>query len=223
MHEGDACTKFFHIQLSHRRKKNRIIRLKTGNGIAVTADEKAEALFHHFQGIMGTEQERTHTIDLEAIGVPTADLQRLDEPFSEEELWATIKTLHKDKGPGPDGFTAEFYQSSWEIIKADLLAAMNAFCRADRRGFRGLNNALITLLPKKVEAEEPGDYRPICLIHSFTKIMAKMMARRLALELDKLVDVNQSASFSKDRSMITSDSCTPRQNCSSKKTWPNYC
>lgn len=63
-----------------------------------------------------------------------------------------------------------------------------------------MNNSLITLLPKKVDVEEPGDYRLICLIHSFAKLMAKMMARRLAPELEKIVDVNQSA-FIQQRSI----------------------
>lgn len=127
-------------------------------------------------------------------------LAHLDAPFTEEELWTAIKTLPRDKAPGPDGFTAEFYRSAWPVIKVDLLAALNAFNRADRRGFRGINNALVTLLPKKVDAEEASDYRPICLIHSFTKILAKMMAGRLAPELETMVDVNQSA-FIKRRSI----------------------
>lgn len=56
-----------------------------------------------------------------------------------------------------------------------------------------MNNALITFLPKKEDANQPGDYRPICLIHSFTKIITKMMAHRLAPELHAMVDINQSA------------------------------
>lgn len=51
-----------------------------------------------------------------------------------------------------------------------------------------------------MEAQSPGDYRPICLIHSFAKILAKMMARRITAELQDLIDVNQSA-FIKKRSI----------------------
>lgn len=65
---------------------------------------------------------------------------------------------------------------------------------------QGLNSVLITLLPKKTYAQCAADYRPICLIHSFAKLMAKAMAQRLAPELNNLIDVNQSA-FIKQRSI----------------------
>jgi len=53
--------------------------------------------------------------------------------------------------------------------------------------------AYITLIPKKLEALEAKDYRPISLVHSFAKLVTKMMANRLAPHLDKLVATNQSA------------------------------
>jgi hypothetical protein len=28
--------------------------------------------------------------------------------------------MNPDKAPGPDGFTARFYQNNWDIIKSDL-------------------------------------------------------------------------------------------------------
>jgi hypothetical protein len=43
-----------------------------------------------------------------------------------------------------------------------------------------LNNALIVLLPKKVGAANPGDFRPITMIHSFAKLVSKILALRLA-------------------------------------------
>lgn len=125
---------------------------------------------------MGEEEQQGCSINFAAIGTPTANLAHLDISFTEEELWNTIKALPTEKALGPDGFTTEFYKSVWPIIKRDLLLALDAFNRADRRGMHGLNNALITLLPKKTEASRAGDYRPICLIHSFVKLLAKMMA-----------------------------------------------
>ena len=49
------------------------------------------------------------------------------------------------------------------------------------------------LLKKKNEAQEIRDYRPISLMHSFGKLIAKCLARRLALVLNDLVHPCQSA------------------------------
>jgi hypothetical protein len=56
--------------------------------------------------------------------------------------------------------------------------------------FRLLNTA--TLLPKKVDAVEVKDFRPISLIHSFAKLVTKLLANRLAPLLPSLLSANQS-------------------------------
>ncbi|KAM0912840.1 hypothetical protein ACQ4PT_012569 [Festuca glaucescens] len=70
----------------------------------------------------------------------------------------------------------------------------------DGRGFARLNRALITLIPKKQEAMEVKDYRPISLVHSFAKLFSKVMANRLRMRLGEVVSTNQSA-FVKGRTL----------------------
>ena len=73
------------------------------------------------------------------------------------------------------------------------MAAIQAFTHGDYRGLEKLNNALIVLLPKKVGASSPANFRPITMIHSFAKLISKILALRLAPKLDKLIDKNQNA------------------------------
>jgi hypothetical protein len=56
-----------------------------------------------------------------------------------------------------------------------------------------LNSAYITLVPKTTEALEVKDYRSISLVHSFVKIITKLLASRLAEKLPSLVSQCQSA------------------------------
>lgn len=58
---------------------------------------------------------------------------------------------------------------------------------------RDLNSANICLIPKKEEALRLEDFRPISLMHSFAKIVAKILASRLAPRLNELISQNQSA------------------------------
>ena len=60
-----------------------------------------------------------------------------------------------------------------------------------------LNSAYITLLPKRFDAEQVKDFRPISLVHSFAKLVTKILANRLASRLDKMVYPNQSAFIKK--------------------------
>lgn len=98
-----------------------------------------------------------------------------------------------DKSPGPDGFTILFYKTAWQVIKQDILHAFNALWSLDSRSLYLLNNAYLVLLKKKQEAHEIKDYRPISLIHSFSKIFTKALSRRVAPYLAELVRPNQSA------------------------------
>ena len=66
----------------------------------------------------------------------------------------------------------------------------------DSRGFCRLNRAHIVLIPKKEDAEEIGDYRPISLPHSTSKLFAKLLANRVRRKMPEIVGANQSAFIS---------------------------
>lgn len=51
--------------------------------------------------------------------------------------------------------------------------------------------------PKKQDPTKVVDYRPISLVHSFARIVTKLLAQRLAPELKHLISANQSAFIKK--------------------------
>jgi mannosylglycoprotein endo-beta-mannosidase len=117
----------------------------------------------------------------------------LEVQFTEAEVWAAICAMPTNKSPGPDGFTWEFYRHCWPIIKVDIMEALREVWVGRDQGFDGLNEALITLLPKKEGAVDLQDFRPISLVHSFARLLTKVLARRLAPRMPDLVDSNQTA------------------------------
>ena len=186
--EGDANTKFFHLQACHRSRKNYIESVRVGDARLVREEEKAEAFFKHFDDLLGTECTRT-ALDFNFLGLPTIDTSLLDVCFTEEEVWRTILEIPIDRAPGPDGFSGLFYRTAWSIIKPDIMRAFHALWSLDGRSLYLINQAYIVLLRKKGDASEISDYRPISLIHSFTKVLAT----RLAPLMQQLVKPNQSA------------------------------
>jgi hypothetical protein len=49
------------------------------------------------------------------------NINHLNRSITQNEIEAAIKSLLKRKSPGPDGFTAEFYQTSKEKLIPTLL------------------------------------------------------------------------------------------------------
>jgi hypothetical protein len=96
-----------------------------------------------------TAVPRSATLELPAFHRPGVDLAFLDQLFSEEIVWATIKSLPADRAPGPDGYIGQFYKSCWSVIKVDFMAALMTLQQGDARKLGLLNSAFITLLPKK--------------------------------------------------------------------------
>jgi hypothetical protein len=124
--EGDANTALFHASARYRKGKNLIATVISREGQTLTShDDKVAEFANFYNGLLGTHENREVTIDLEALGVPSPELANLDAPFSEEEVWETIKHLPSDKASRPDGFTGRFYKTCWPIIKTDVMAAIS--------------------------------------------------------------------------------------------------
>jgi hypothetical protein len=196
--EGDANTNFFHTHARHRKRKNFIAKLVADSVVCTSHEDKSRAVDDFYIKLLGTTANRAHSIDLQALGIPSHDLADLDAPFSEKEVWETIKQLPSDKAPGPIGFTGGFYKACWPIIKQDMMRAVSAIWSRRFRNFDKLNSAYITLIPKVVGADQVKDFRPISLVHSFAKLITKLLSNRLAGKLNEMVSPNQSA-FTKGR------------------------
>ncbi|GJT40304.1 RNA-directed DNA polymerase, eukaryota, partial [Tanacetum coccineum] len=105
-----------------------------------------------------------------------------------------------DKAPGPDGFTFGFYRRYWNLIESDVVNAVKwIFIHGSIP--KGGNSCFITLIPKIPNANMVKDFRPISLVGSVYKIVAKILANRLVTVLGDLVNEIQSA-FMTDRQIL---------------------
>lgn len=144
-------------------------------------EDKAAEIFTLYDKLLGTCEQREISINLDNLDLQQHDLSDLEVPFSDEEVWNTIRQLPSDKAPGLDGFTGRFYKMCWSTIKADVMADLAAVQGGNFRNMKLLNAALVK------------DFRPISLIHSFARLVTKLIANRLAGKLGEMVSTNQSA------------------------------
>ena len=93
-------------------------------------------------------------------------------------MLAALRDMNGDKAPGPNGFTTAFWQSSWEVVKEDVMRMFKEF-HVSGKFVKSLNNSFIVMIPKKGRVEDLKDIRPISLVGSLYKILAKVLANRL--------------------------------------------
>nr|GEZ61492.1 RNA-directed DNA polymerase, eukaryota, reverse transcriptase zinc-binding domain protein [Tanacetum cinerariifolium] len=129
-----------------------------------------------------------------------SDAVDLEREVSKEEVKRAVWDCGIDKAPGPDCFTFGFYRRFWNLIECDVVKAVKWFFLHERIPSGG-NSSFITLIPKVSNANLVKDFRPISLIGSVYKIVAKILANRLVLVLGDLVSDTQS-SFLKERQIL---------------------
>jgi hypothetical protein len=113
-------------------------------------------------------------------------------PFIVEEVRETVLQMEHNKAPGPDGFSAKFYQSCWAIIKDDLIELFWDFHNGNLPLF-SLNFGKIILLPKSREAMLIQQYRPIYLLNISFKIFTKVSTNRISQIAQKVISPSQTA------------------------------
>ena len=82
------------------------------------------------------------------MGLDNNEVERLELPFSEEEVFAALSDLGKNKAPSPDGYTMAFWLFCWDVVKVEVLGFFKD-CHKGGRFVKSLNATFLVLVPKK--------------------------------------------------------------------------
>jgi hypothetical protein len=120
--------------------------------------------------------------------------------LSVEEVVKAIRALPKGKAPGHDGIPMEFFQECEKEIAPDLHQAFTAMLNeGETSAF--INKGIITLIPKSGDHARLNNWRPITLLRSIYKILAKLLTGRLQAILPNIIRQNQTG-FMEGRSIL---------------------
>ncbi|GKD43572.1 RNA-directed DNA polymerase, eukaryota, reverse transcriptase zinc-binding domain protein, partial [Tanacetum coccineum] len=196
--EGDKNSKFFHGIVNQRRRSNSIHGVMN-DGIWTTDPIQVKDTFLNFF----KQKFELHDSNCDFPSAPSVstlnenDHLLLEKEVIMEEIKFTVCNCGNDKAPGPDDFTFGFIKWYWDIFSRDIMEFVIKFFDSKKMPL-GSNSSFITLIPKVSNPIHVKDYRPISLINVHYKIIAKILANRLAKVVDKIISQEQSAFISDD-------------------------
>lgn len=164
---GDRNTAYFHHHANHRHRRNRILKIKdlasvthtTQNDISSAAVNFFTSLFTSAQSFLDYDTF-FHCISFPQI---TEDEKSfMDRPFTEDEIWHALNSMHPTKASGPDGYHAKFFQQHWSTVGPSISRILLS-CLNGGTSISVFNDTFITLIPKLKDPLSLSDFRPISL------------------------------------------------------------
>eukprot|EP00253_Pinus_taeda_P016805 PITA_16805 len=195
---GDDNTRFFQNYAKGRKVTNTIWNLPLPKG---GVDDSFNKLSHlgstHFKNLYKSPPSSNLVDIINVVGhfpgfINEDEVEALFTLVTSGELEGTLKWFEKDKSPGPDGWTIEFYLAFYDLLGQDLLKVVEE-CRLSGSMYNAINSTFIALIPESDTVSSFNDYRPISLCNCLYKIIFKIIANHLCPILSRHIAPQQFA------------------------------
>ncbi|KAI8516668.1 hypothetical protein Bbelb_052490 [Branchiostoma belcheri] len=171
--------------------KSGLAPLKSEDGSILHKDEASiKARWkEHFEKLLNRESTVNQSTILL---IPVYPLKKeLAEPPSLQEVEKAIKQMNNNKASGPDSIPAEVYKCGGPDLTTRLHSILLRIWDEETLP-DDLKNAVITVLYKKGDRSDCGNYRGIALLSSAGKILARMLLNRLLPLSEEILPETQS-------------------------------
>ena len=193
--QAELNTKYF-FQLEKSRSKNKFMTTleRTDGSISQSIAEILDLQTSFYQKLY-TKDDQVVFIppDLPHKELSAETKKGLDVPVTIEEIGHALREMANNKSPGLDGLTMDFYKFFYGRLKG-ILFDLYSYCYEVKCLHPSARDGVITLIPKKNRnLLELKSWRPICLLCSDFKIIAKVIANRLKSVLNEIIEPEQNA------------------------------
>ena len=192
---GDSNTGYFHAVTKMRRAKKKLAIIEDANGVPWHEEEQiAKVVSQYYDELFTTctfDGRATVSKALRPCVSEQMNANLISDP-TYEEVKRALFAIHADKAPGPDGFSASFFQSNWEIVGPAIVSEIQSFFTTGIL-LATMNVTHVRLIPKVTGPKKVIEYRPIALCNVFYKIISKILSLRLKPVLGSIISENQSA------------------------------
>ena len=193
LREGDKNTKYFHKMANARARRNFLSKIRV-NGVTLSSIEDIkDSVYRTYQSLLSESGDWRLSINgLNFKGLGEGVASSLEVMLSEEEIFTALSSCCGDKAPGPDDFTMTFWLFCWDVVKPEILGHFREFY-LNGTFQRSLISTFLLLIPKKEGAEDLRDFRPISLVGSVYKLLAKVLPNRLKSVMGEVISDSQQA------------------------------
>ena len=163
-YSNNLATKEFFKQFLQKRQNVTINKLIDDGGISKTSPiDLAEHVQKFYTKLYRCDQtnpleQNLFQNNLKA-GLSDQQKEHIQTDLSEFEIETGISQMAKDKAPGPDGLSVEFYTQCWPIVKHDFLILLNQMYFTQSI-YNRTKSGFITLIYKKGLKTKISNYRP---------------------------------------------------------------
>ena len=136
-----------------KREKNQINKIRNEKGEVTTDSTEIQRIIRDdYKQLYGNKMDNLEEMDrfLEKFNLPSLnqeEMEIMNNTITSTEMEAVVKNLPKNKSPGPDGFTAEFYKKFKEELTPLLLKLFQKIAEEGKLP-DSFYEATITLIPK---------------------------------------------------------------------------
>ncbi|VDI42306.1 Hypothetical predicted protein [Mytilus galloprovincialis] len=195
--ESDKCTKYF-LQMEKQKQESHCIKeLLNENNESVTNTEGILDTQYDFYNKLYSSVKTDDEVMKEFLKnvntkINQEDVDLCDNDITVKEIEFALQKMARNKSPGSDGLTVEFYCTFFSSLKDILLKLFEEIEKYSKLS-RSMRCGIISLIfKKKGDKRFLKNYRPISLLQVDYKILAKVMANRFKQVLCKIVSKCQS-------------------------------
>ena len=141
--------------------------------------EIRKAFLHHCKHLYASQEPTSFDISsLGLIKITPEECAFLQEPVTPLEVKEAILSCDSSKVPGYDGYNLNNIKHVWPIIGEEFSGYIIHLFETGQLS-PSINTTWVTLISKKKDATGVNGYRPIHMVGSIYKVIAKNLSRRL--------------------------------------------
>lgn len=198
LEKGEKNSKYFFNLEKRNTELSSLKRLRIDDKVSTDSSEISQFVTSFYKKLytkdegIGDARSFLENIKINSIVIDEDLKNNCDKAITLDEINKNIVKLKKNKSPGNDGLTAEFYQTFREDLSVFLLHVFQEILEAEQM-VPTMTQSLIALIPKSgKDSLSIENWRPISLINNDAKLLSAIFAERLKLCLDKIIDDCQS-------------------------------